>query len=74
MPLHRLFCYLCLLLFTASGLQAEPNSAQRLEEVQTEIESLSNALDKDKKARAKLNRQLKQQSKAVSTLNREYAH
>jgi len=71
MPLHRLFCYLCLLLFTASGLQAEPNSAQRLEEVQTEIESLSNALDKDKKARAKLNRQLKQQSKAVSTLNRE---
>ena len=71
MPLRRFFCYLCLLLIAAPGLRAEPDSAQRLEEVKTEIESLSNALDKDKKARAKLYRQLKKQSQAVSILNRE---
>jgi septal ring factor EnvC (AmiA/AmiB activator) len=69
MLIRRLFC-LCLLLI-APAIQAEPDSAQRLEEVQTEIESLSDALDKDKKARANLYRQLKKQSQTVSTLNRE---
>ena len=49
---------------------AEADSAQRLENVQAEIKSLSKSLDDSKKTRAELRRQLKKQSKAVSTLSR----
>jgi len=59
------------LVLISTKLWAETDSAQRLEDVQAEIKSLSDSLDKDKKARSALYKQLKRQSQAVSQLNRE---
>ena len=50
---------------------AEDNSSQRLEKVQSELESLSTSIKNDKRNKDELYRQLKQQSMAVSKLNRE---
>ncbi|MFT7235407.1 MAG: septal ring factor EnvC (AmiA/AmiB activator) [Methylophagaceae bacterium] len=70
MLIQVLLC--CFSLFVISNtLAAEVDSVQRLEDVQAEIKILSNALDLDKKTRSALYRQLKEQSQAVSTLNRE---
>ncbi len=49
---------------------ANTDSAQRLENVQAEIQSLSKSLDESKKNRAELQQQLEKQSKAVSDLSR----
>lgn len=49
---------------------AETDSAQRLEDVQAEIQSISKSLDESKRTRAELHKQLEKQSKAVSTLSR----
>lgn len=70
MLMRVLFCYFCLLVISNS-LKAEEDSTKRLEDVQTEIKVLSDALDKDKKNRSTLYLQLKKQSQAVSTLNKE---
>ena len=64
-------CSLALFLLSFStNSWAEADSAQRLEDVQAEIKSLSRSLDDSKKTRAELHSQLKKQSKAVSTLSR----
>lgn len=50
---------------------ADVDSSQRLEKVQSELESLSTSIKNDKKTKDELYLQLKKQSKAVSKINRE---
>jgi len=69
MMIRTLLLAIFLLSFSASNW-AEDDSAQRLEDVQAEIKSLSKSLDESKKTRSELRDQLKKQSKAVSTLSR----
>lgn len=61
-----------LLLFAfCHSASAEPDSAERLEEVQSELEALSDSIDDNKQQRDALYKTLKRQSRAVSDLNRE---
>jgi len=64
------FLAACLLLSLPSSLYAEPDSADRLDEVNAEIKSLGDTVAANQKQRDALYRQLKKQSKAVSKLNR----
>ncbi len=68
----RIILFIALCLYGHATLTfADENSSQRLEKVQSELESLSTSIKNDKKTKAELYRQLKQQSKVVSKLNRE---
>jgi len=66
----RLFTLAVLLLAASTTAWSKDDSAQRLEDVQAEIQSLSKSLDESKKTRAELHKQLEKQSKAVSNLGR----
>lgn len=63
--------FFILLLITINPSWAGDNSEQRLEEIQTEIQTLSADLKQTKKTKTELYQQLKQQSQAVSNLNKE---
>ncbi len=65
------FAPLCFLLLLSSGLQADGESAQRLDTVRDEIEDLSADLSQKKASREEMYEQLEAQSKKVSELNRE---
>jgi septal ring factor EnvC (AmiA/AmiB activator) len=68
----RIILFIALCLFGHTTLTfADQSSSQRLEKVQSELESLSTSIKNDKKTKDELYRQLKQQSKIVSKLNRE---
>ncbi len=68
----QIFLFITLsLLFGYTSATFADNSSQRLEEVQSELESLSTSIKKDKKTKDQLYQQLKQQSKAVSNINRQ---
>lgn len=60
-----------LLLLLMSAVRAEEDSAQRLESVQQEIDSLSDDLSQKKASREEMYARLKAQSRKVSELNRE---
>ncbi len=62
---------LSLLLLSCISHTWADTSSNRLENVQIEIHSLAEKLDQTKASKAELYKQLKQQSKAVSKLNRE---
>ncbi len=59
-----------LLLLQGGNLLAKEDSQQQLQNVKTEIESLNQDVDKNKASKAQLFKQLKQQSRTVSNLNK----
>ncbi len=65
------FLLFCLLLCNYSFGWAEADSSQRLEKIQSEIQSLDKDLTKNKASKQELYQQLKQQSRAISKLNKE---
>lgn len=69
MPIY--FLLTIALLISSSLAYAETDSAQRLESVQTEIESLNKDLSKKKANKEELFKLLEQQSRSVSEINRE---
>lgn len=68
--MHALFFFLLLLSFTSLSW-ADTDSTQRLENVQAELQTLSDEFNQNKASKSELYQQLKDQSKAVSKLNRE---
>jgi murein hydrolase activator len=60
-----------LLLSCTSLTWADTNSTQRLENVQVELQTLSEEFNQNKASKSELYQQLKEQSKAISKLNRE---
>ena len=73
MHVHNYFT-LVLLLALSSIVWADTKSTQRLENVQTEIQTLSKDLKQSKTTKTALYKQLKQQSQTISKLNRELHH
>ncbi|RKZ89239.1 MAG: peptidase M23 [Gammaproteobacteria bacterium] len=65
-----LLFFTSLLLFTSISW-AETDSTQRLENVQAELQTLSEEFSQNKASKSELYQQLERQSKAVSKLNRE---
>ncbi|HEC74139.1 MAG TPA: peptidase M23 [Methylophaga aminisulfidivorans] len=62
---------LCFLLCCISSVTANTNSAERLDDVKSQIKSLDNDLSKKKANREQLLNQLKQQSQQISNSNKE---
>jgi len=67
---HILIFFTLLLSFTSLSW-ADTDSTQRLENVQAELQTLSKEFNQNKASKSELYQQLKNQSKAISKLNRE---
>jgi len=65
------FLLIGFLLGSFSSIWAETNSAQRLENVQSEIQTLDKDLAKSKASKQELYQQLEQQSRSISKLNQK---
>ena len=68
--MHILIFFTLLLSFTSLSW-ADTDSTQRLENVQAELQTLSKEFNQNKASKSELYQQLKNQSKAISKLNRE---